>query len=106
MVTALTSCCEGCVTGLGGADVAAVFEPGDHGSTYSGTSLATAAVNATMGGTDGMWTSTTTARAVVGAMMDGATLTGSYPAWATHCALRPQVGPVLQHRLCIHSNGG
>ena len=27
-------------------DVAAVFEPGDHGSTYSGTALATAAVNA------------------------------------------------------------
>jgi acetylornithine/N-succinyldiaminopimelate aminotransferase len=28
------------------ADVAAVFEPGDHGSTYSGTPIATAAVNA------------------------------------------------------------
>jgi predicted acetylornithine/succinylornithine family transaminase len=28
--------------------VAAVFEPGDHGSTYSGTALATAAVNATI----------------------------------------------------------
>jgi acetylornithine/succinyldiaminopimelate/putrescine aminotransferase len=28
------------------ADVAAVFEPGDHGSTYSATALATAAVNA------------------------------------------------------------
>jgi acetylornithine/N-succinyldiaminopimelate aminotransferase len=28
------------------ADVASVFEPGDHGSTYSGTALATAAVNA------------------------------------------------------------
>ncbi len=28
------------------ADVAAVFEPGDHGSTYSGTAIATAAVNA------------------------------------------------------------
>jgi predicted acetylornithine/succinylornithine family transaminase len=27
-------------------EVAAVFEPGDHGSTYSGTALATAAVNA------------------------------------------------------------
>ena len=27
-------------------DVAAVFQPGDHGSTYSGTALATAAVNA------------------------------------------------------------
>ena len=27
-------------------DVAAVFEPGDHGSTYSGTAIATAAVNA------------------------------------------------------------
>jgi acetylornithine/N-succinyldiaminopimelate aminotransferase len=29
-------------------DVAAVFEPGDHGSTYSGTALATAAVNAVL----------------------------------------------------------
>jgi predicted acetylornithine/succinylornithine family transaminase len=29
-------------------DVAAVFEPGDHGSTYSGTAIATAAVNATI----------------------------------------------------------
>ncbi|MEM8619601.1 MAG: acetylornithine/succinylornithine family transaminase [Actinomycetota bacterium] len=29
-------------------EVAAVFEPGDHGSTYSGTALATAAVNATL----------------------------------------------------------
>ncbi len=29
-------------------DVAAAFEPGDHGSTYSGTALATAAVNATL----------------------------------------------------------
>ncbi len=29
-------------------DVAAVFEPGDHGSTYSGTALATAAVVATI----------------------------------------------------------
>ena len=28
------------------ADVAAVFQPGDHGSTYSGTALATAAVSA------------------------------------------------------------
>jgi acetylornithine/succinyldiaminopimelate/putrescine aminotransferase len=28
------------------SDVAAVFEPGDHGSTYSGTAIATAAVNA------------------------------------------------------------
>jgi predicted acetylornithine/succinylornithine family transaminase len=28
------------------ADVAAAFEPGDHGSTYSGTAIATAAVNA------------------------------------------------------------
>jgi len=28
------------------ADVAAVFQPGDHGSTYSGTAIATAAVNA------------------------------------------------------------
>ena len=27
-------------------DVAAVFEPGDHGSTYSGTAIATAAVSA------------------------------------------------------------
>ena len=27
-------------------DIAAVFEPGDHGSTYSGTAIATAAVNA------------------------------------------------------------
>jgi len=27
-------------------EVAAVFEPGDHGSTYSGTAIATAAVNA------------------------------------------------------------
>ena len=27
-------------------DVAAVFEPGDHGSTYSGTPLATAAARA------------------------------------------------------------
>ena len=27
-------------------EVAAVFEPGDHGSTYSGTALATAAVSA------------------------------------------------------------
>jgi len=27
-------------------DVAAAFEPGDHGSTYSGTAIATAAVNA------------------------------------------------------------
>jgi acetylornithine/succinyldiaminopimelate/putrescine aminotransferase len=27
-------------------DVAAVFEPGDHGSTYSATAIATAAVNA------------------------------------------------------------
>jgi acetylornithine/N-succinyldiaminopimelate aminotransferase len=30
------------------ADVAAVFEPGDHGSTYSGTALATSAVVATI----------------------------------------------------------
>ena len=30
------------------ADVAAVFQPGDHGSTYSGTAIATAAVNATI----------------------------------------------------------
>jgi acetylornithine/succinyldiaminopimelate/putrescine aminotransferase len=30
------------------ADVAAVFRPGDHGSTYSGTAIATAAVNATI----------------------------------------------------------
>ena len=30
------------------ADVAAAFEPGDHGSTYSGTAIATAAVNATI----------------------------------------------------------
>ena len=30
-------------------DVAAVFEPGDHGSTYSGTAIATAAVNAVIG---------------------------------------------------------
>lgn len=30
------------------ADVAAVFEPGDHGSTYSGTAIACAAVNATI----------------------------------------------------------
>jgi len=30
------------------ADVAAVFRPGDHGSTYSGTAMATAAVNATI----------------------------------------------------------
>ncbi|MGI9645918.1 MAG: aspartate aminotransferase family protein, partial [Ilumatobacteraceae bacterium] len=29
-------------------DVAAVFEPGDHGSTYSGTAIAAAAVNATI----------------------------------------------------------
>ena len=29
-------------------EVAAVFEPGDHGSTYSGTAIATAAVNATI----------------------------------------------------------
>jgi predicted acetylornithine/succinylornithine family transaminase len=29
-------------------DVAAAFEPGDHGSTYSGTAIATAAVNATI----------------------------------------------------------
>ncbi|MEM9514027.1 MAG: aminotransferase class III-fold pyridoxal phosphate-dependent enzyme [Actinomycetota bacterium] len=29
-------------------DVAASFEPGDHGSTYSGTAIATAAVNATL----------------------------------------------------------
>ncbi len=29
-------------------DVAAVFQPGDHGSTYSGTAIATAAVNATI----------------------------------------------------------
>jgi len=29
-------------------DVAAVFEPGDHGSTYSGTAIACAAVNATI----------------------------------------------------------
>ena len=29
-------------------DVAAAFRPGDHGSTYSGTALATAAVNATL----------------------------------------------------------
>ncbi|MDQ3470200.1 MAG: acetylornithine/succinylornithine family transaminase [Actinomycetota bacterium] len=29
-------------------DVAAVFEPGDHGSTYSGTAIATAAVNAVL----------------------------------------------------------
>jgi len=29
-------------------DVAAVFEPGDHGSTYSGTPIATSAVNATI----------------------------------------------------------
>jgi acetylornithine/N-succinyldiaminopimelate aminotransferase len=28
------------------ADVSAVFQPGDHGSTYSGTAIATAAVNA------------------------------------------------------------
>jgi acetylornithine/N-succinyldiaminopimelate aminotransferase len=33
-------------------EVAAVFEPGDHGSTYSGTAIATAAVNATI---DEMW---------------------------------------------------
>jgi acetylornithine/N-succinyldiaminopimelate aminotransferase len=31
------------------ADVSSVFEPGDHGSTYSGTALATAAVVATIG---------------------------------------------------------
>jgi acetylornithine/N-succinyldiaminopimelate aminotransferase len=31
------------------ADVAAVFEPGDHGSTYSGTAIATSAVVATIG---------------------------------------------------------
>ena len=30
------------------ADVAAVFEPGDHGSTYSGTAIATSAVVATI----------------------------------------------------------
>ncbi|MBA3287432.1 MAG: acetylornithine/succinylornithine family transaminase [Acidimicrobiia bacterium] len=30
-------------------DVAAVFEPGDHGSTYSGTAIATAAVDAVLG---------------------------------------------------------
>ncbi len=30
-------------------DVAAVFEPGDHGSTYSGTAIATAAVTAVIG---------------------------------------------------------
>lgn len=30
-------------------EVAAVFEPGDHGSTYSGTAIATAAVNAVIG---------------------------------------------------------
>lgn len=30
------------------ADVAAVFEPGDHGSTYSGTAIACSAVNATI----------------------------------------------------------
>ncbi len=30
------------------SDVAAVFRPGDHGSTYSGTAIATAAVNATI----------------------------------------------------------
>ncbi|MFT4658280.1 MAG: acetylornithine/N-succinyldiaminopimelate aminotransferase [Candidatus Aldehydirespiratoraceae bacterium] len=30
------------------ADVAAAFEPGDHGSTYSGTAIACAAVNATI----------------------------------------------------------
>lgn len=30
------------------SDVASVFEPGDHGSTYSGTAIATAAVNATI----------------------------------------------------------
>jgi acetylornithine/succinyldiaminopimelate/putrescine aminotransferase len=29
-------------------EVAAAFEPGDHGSTYSGTAIATAAVNATI----------------------------------------------------------
>jgi len=29
-------------------EVAAVFQPGDHGSTYSGTAIATAAVNATI----------------------------------------------------------
>ncbi len=29
-------------------DVAAVYQPGDHGSTYSGTAIATAAVNAVM----------------------------------------------------------
>ena len=29
-------------------DIAAVFEPGDHGSTYSGTAIATAAVNAVL----------------------------------------------------------
>lgn len=29
-------------------DVASVFQPGDHGSTYSGTAIATAAVNATI----------------------------------------------------------
>jgi acetylornithine/N-succinyldiaminopimelate aminotransferase len=29
-------------------EVSAVFEPGDHGSTYSGTAIATAAVNATI----------------------------------------------------------
>lgn len=31
------------------SDVAAVFEPGDHGSTYSGTAIATAAVSAVIG---------------------------------------------------------
>lgn len=31
------------------SDVAAVFEPGDHGSTYSATALASAAVNAVIG---------------------------------------------------------
>src|SRR5262245_47156841 len=31
-------------------DVAAVFEPGDHGSTYSATAIATAAVNAVIAG--------------------------------------------------------
>lgn len=30
-------------------DVAAVFQPGDHGSTYSGTAIATVAVNAVIG---------------------------------------------------------
>ena len=30
------------------ADVAAVFQPGDHGSTYSGTAIACSAVNATI----------------------------------------------------------